>query len=172
MMTDQSFAGRVALVTGAAGELGESTALQLGAAGASLALLDLRPDGLDRLRDRLNSMAVRSVAVTADQSDREKVEHAIAGIVGELGAIDAVFANAGYGQFSTFLETSAKNWSRHVNVNLTWSPRRIGRGCWLSAAITSLPLASATAHPDFGNGSAFRRGALATSSRPNAYSTS
>jgi NAD(P)-dependent dehydrogenase (short-subunit alcohol dehydrogenase family) len=119
MMTDQSFTGRVALVTGAAGELGGSTAVRLGAAGASLALLDLRREGLDRLRDRLSSMGVRSVAVTADQSDREEVEHVIAGIVGGFGAIDAVFANAGYGQFSTFLETSAKNWSRHVNINLT-----------------------------------------------------
>jgi NAD(P)-dependent dehydrogenase (short-subunit alcohol dehydrogenase family) len=118
-MSDQSFGGRVALVTGAAGELGESTAVRLAAAGASLALLDLRPDTMERLRDRLSAMGARAIAVAADQSNRDEVESAVAHIVDELGAIDAVFANAGYGQFSTFLETSAKNWSRHVDVNLT-----------------------------------------------------
>jgi NAD(P)-dependent dehydrogenase (short-subunit alcohol dehydrogenase family) len=118
-MSDQSFAGRVALVTGAAGELGESAAVRLAEAGASLALLDLRRDGMDALSKRLSAMGARSMALPADQSNRDEVERAVAHIVDEFGAIDVVFANAGYGQFSTFLETSAKNWSRHVNVNLT-----------------------------------------------------
>lgn len=42
-------AGRVALITGAAGGIGSAAALRFAAEGAALALLDRRPDAIEQL---------------------------------------------------------------------------------------------------------------------------
>lgn len=116
------FEGQVALVTGAAGDIGQATALRLAAEGARVAVFDRRDDLLAETVELCAKAAGDAGAVLAlgvDQTDAEAVEAGIARVADELGPIDVLFANAGYGRFARFLDQPANEWDRHVAVNLT-----------------------------------------------------
>jgi NAD(P)-dependent dehydrogenase (short-subunit alcohol dehydrogenase family) len=114
------FEGKVAVVTGAGGDIGAATAIRLAAEGASVALFDRK---LELLAD--TAEAVRRTGITdiecygVDQVDRAAVDAAVTAASDRFGRIDVLFANAGYGQFGSFLEMSERQWSRHIDVNLT-----------------------------------------------------
>ena len=112
------FEGKTAIVTGAAGDIGATTARRLVAEGAAVALLDRRAELLEELAAELTDAGGRVAAFGCDQTDREAVEQTVAA-AGALGPVDVLFANAGYGQLAPFLETSERQWNRHVDVNLT-----------------------------------------------------
>jgi NAD(P)-dependent dehydrogenase (short-subunit alcohol dehydrogenase family) len=113
------FEGKVALVTGAGGDIGAATARRLAEEGASLALFDRKAELLadTAAAVRENGAAVECYGV--DQVDRGAVDEALAAVTERFGALDVLFANAGYGQFGTFLEMTERQWNRHVDVNLT-----------------------------------------------------
>lgn len=110
---------RVVIVTGAAGGIGAASAVRLAQEGASLGLLDRDEQGAAAVARRCEEVGASTIALAVDQADREAVDAGLAQIVDRFGRVDGLFANAGYGQFATFLATSAKNWTRHVDVNLT-----------------------------------------------------
>lgn len=113
------FAERTAIVTGAAGEIGATTARRLAEEGAAVALLDRRVDLLDELAAELAEAGAEVAPFACDQTDREAVEATVAAASAALGPAEILFANAGYGQLAPFLETSERQWHRHVDVNLT-----------------------------------------------------
>jgi len=112
------FEGQVAVVTGAGGGIGAAAGLRLAAEGAHVALMDLRAPALEPVRAAIERAGFRALTLEVNQTDRDQVEAGIAQVQSELGPITCLFANAGYGQFATFLETSIKNWARHIDVNL------------------------------------------------------
>ncbi len=88
--------GRVALVTGAAGEIGRPIARTLAACGAKVAIHYLTArDTAERLRDELNELAPqRACTVAGDVAKLEDVE-AMRGIAeSQLGPVDIVVNNA------------------------------------------------------------------------------
>lgn len=107
------------VVTGAAGGIGAETAVLLARRGAAVALFDRSDEQLRPLVEQLSAERLNVIAVAVDQTDRDAVVRGITYVAEEFGGLDGVFANAGYGQFSSFLETSVRNWQRHVDVNLT-----------------------------------------------------
>ena len=104
------FAGKVALVTGAARPrgIGRATALGLARGGADVACLDIaRPydeapghgtgstDDLVTLADEIRALGVRCATVMADVSDEAAVETAVARASDELGTVTLVANVAG-----------------------------------------------------------------------------
>ena len=86
---------RVALVTGASGELGRVMSRTLANCGASVALHYLKNREMaERLRDDLRERGVRTVAVQADVSDAKSVERMRDVVGNELGAPDVIVNNA------------------------------------------------------------------------------
>ena len=116
-MTDQK---PVALITGAAGSIGKATAKTLLGAGWRVALLDRREDQLSAVAAELGGGGASkdTLELAVDQTDREQVDRAVAGVEERLGGISGLFANAGYGQFAPFLEITSRAWSKHIDVNL------------------------------------------------------
>lgn len=114
--------GKVALVTGGAGDLGNEMALHLAQAGASVAIWDVKPesDALERIR-RVNLVGGRVLYQQVDIRDRRPVEAAYDHLIAELGGLDIVCANAGIVEAAPFLEITPENWQRHLDINLTGS---------------------------------------------------
>jgi NAD(P)-dependent dehydrogenase (short-subunit alcohol dehydrogenase family) len=108
-----------AIVTGAAGDIGAEVARRFAAQGVGLALFDRKAGLLEDIAAECRALGARSVcALGVDQTDSGAVEEGVAKSVAELGQVDVLFANAGYGKFAPFIEQSESHWLRHVDVNL------------------------------------------------------
>lgn len=113
------FDGRRVLVTGAAGDIGQATALLLAKEGARVAVFDRKLELLEETVRLCEEAGAEVFALGVDQTDRGAVEAGVGQVADAIGGVDALFANAGYGKFSSFLEQPVKEWQRHVDVNLT-----------------------------------------------------
>jgi NAD(P)-dependent dehydrogenase (short-subunit alcohol dehydrogenase family) len=107
------FDGLVAVVTGGASGIGLASALTLAERGATVAVLDLNPEGLD---GRLHGFG-------ADVSDRASVDAAIAAVGEKFGAIDIVVNNAGISAVGTVEDNDDADWARVLNINVTGMAR-------------------------------------------------
>lgn len=115
-----TLAGKVALVTGGLGDLGNEMALHLAQAGATVALWDLRSkeDAAERVQ-RVTNAGGRVLYQQVDIADRGQVDATVKELVEELGGLDIVCANAGIVEAMPFLDIPQDNWQKHVDVNLT-----------------------------------------------------
>ena len=108
--------GKTAIVTGAAGDLGNAMARHLAEAGASVSLWDIKSE-----RDAQSALARVQAHdpgaryKTVDVRDRDRVDQAIA----ELPRLDIVCSNAGIVEAQPFLEVTGENWRDHLDINLT-----------------------------------------------------
>lgn len=71
--TTASFAGKVAVVTGAAGGLGRAIALNFAAHGATVVACDVNQDGLDSLAQQLTQAGARHLCLPCDVSNSAAV---------------------------------------------------------------------------------------------------
>src|SRR5436190_5233689 len=88
--------GRVAVVTGAAGDIGRATSIAFAAAGASVVLVDVSEERLARAcaaASEVNGGA--AVAVAADVSHADGVRRYVESTLDRFGRIDVLFNNAG-----------------------------------------------------------------------------
>ena len=108
--------GKTALVTGAAGDLGNAMARQLAEEGAHVALWDIVPraEAADSLK-RVRAHDPAAEYAEVDVRDRDAVDIAIAA----LSRLDIVCSNAGIVEAQPFLELSQDNWQNHLDINLT-----------------------------------------------------
>ena len=108
--------GLTAVVTGAAGDLGNAMARQLAENGAHVVMWDIVPraeaaNAIERVRAHVSAAEYAEV----DVRDRAAVDKAIA----NLAQLDIVCSNAGIVEAQPFLELSGDNWQNHLDINLT-----------------------------------------------------
>ncbi|MFR9804065.1 SDR family NAD(P)-dependent oxidoreductase [Pseudonocardia sp. RS010] len=122
--------GKVALVTGGSSGIGLGMAEALASAGADIAIWDRDESRAEQARARL-APSGRKVSVRAvDVSMEEAVVEAARATVEEFGRLDAVFANAGFGWRTPFLELRAEDYRRVVGTSLdgaVWTLRETVR---------------------------------------------
>ncbi|MGP3534343.1 SDR family NAD(P)-dependent oxidoreductase [Microbacterium sp. RD1] len=110
------FAGRVALVTGAAGGLGRASAERLSAEGAAVALLDI--DG-DRAAEVARELPGEAFAASVDVSDEAAYAAAVDAVVDRFGRIDHHHLNAGiFGAFVALPDLTVAEFERVLAVNV------------------------------------------------------
>ncbi|MBW8811943.1 MAG: glucose 1-dehydrogenase [Caulobacterales bacterium] len=112
------FSGKVALVTGAAGDIGAAAAAAFAEAGATVVVTDRRADALKDVAARLTAGGATVVVQDADQTDPEAVGWLFDTIQGRCGRLDAAFINAGYGRYGPLIDMPFDQWRKHVDVNL------------------------------------------------------
>ena len=113
-----SLEGKVALVTGATGGLGQWFAAGLGAAGASVIISDLEQDALDKLVDVLGEAGVEASGVAVDLAEEDAPDRLIAAAVERLGGLHIVVNNAAVNKRMPILEMDGETWDRIVRINL------------------------------------------------------
>jgi rhamnulose-1-phosphate aldolase/alcohol dehydrogenase len=106
-------AGRVALVTGAAGGIGRAIVDALAGAGACILGFDIDVDGA---ADALSELGDRGVAVGGDVTDEGSVASAFAAAVDAFGGVDIVVSNAGIASSAPIEETTLGEWERNQAV--------------------------------------------------------
>jgi NAD(P)-dependent dehydrogenase (short-subunit alcohol dehydrogenase family) len=112
--------GRVALITGGAGGLGEVFARALAGAGADVALLGRRAEALEATAARVaEASGRRALAVGGDVTDPEQVRAAIERVRADLGRVDILVNSAGVNFRKPTLEFPLEEWRRLIDVNLT-----------------------------------------------------
>jgi NAD(P)-dependent dehydrogenase (short-subunit alcohol dehydrogenase family) len=111
----EPLAGRVALVTGGGGGLGEALCRTLAAGGARVVAADVRLEAAARVADGLGP---RVQALQLDVSDARSAARAVREVVGTHGALDVLVNNAGVDLTVPFDELEAEDWDRILGVNL------------------------------------------------------
>ena len=108
--------GKTAIVTGAAGDLGNAMARHLAEQGAHVAMWDIVPsaDAADAIK-RVRQHDPAAEYAEVDVRDRAAVDAAIAG----LAQLDIVCSNAGIVEAQPCLELNQDNWQNHLDINLT-----------------------------------------------------
>jgi NAD(P)-dependent dehydrogenase (short-subunit alcohol dehydrogenase family) len=116
-----SFAGRLAVVTGGGSGMGRELAVQLVAAGASVATCDITADALNDTLRRAEQAASRGARITAhacDVSDAQQVERFRDEVVAQHATdhINLLFNNAGIAGGGSFITADRDEWERTFNV--------------------------------------------------------
>jgi NAD(P)-dependent dehydrogenase (short-subunit alcohol dehydrogenase family) len=112
------FEGQVAWITGGGSGIGRALALHLAEEGATVAVSGRRQDRLDEVVDAIRAADGRALAVPVDVTDETSVEAAAARVVGELGRMDVVLANAGFSVGGRVEALSAEDWRRQLDTNV------------------------------------------------------
>ena len=118
-------AGKVAIITGAAGGMGEAAAVLFAREGAAIAAVDLSAAALAPVIDRITADGGRAIAIAADVTKAAEVEQMVARAEAELGLPTVLFNNAGVDTEGkrSILDIDEAAFDRVVEVNL--------KGVWL-----------------------------------------
>lgn len=103
------------LITGATQGIGLAIARRFSAAGARVAINDIKPSPL--LDDVVRELG--AVAAPADISDRGQVKAMVNHLVETSGPIGTLICNAAYMTMSPFLDHSSDDWWKIIDTNLT-----------------------------------------------------
>ena len=110
--------GKVAIITGAGSGIGRAVAIEMAAAGFSLALAGRRVAELEKTA----TMAGGDMhVIPTDVRQPDSVRALFAGTREKFGRLDVLFNNAGVNTGTPFEDLSYEQWCEVVNVNLTGS---------------------------------------------------
>ncbi len=107
---------KVALITGASGGIGDKIARTLHAQGAKLALTDMRPEGMEKLKNELGDGVECFVA---NLSNAEEIKNLVAQVEEKFSKIDILVNNAGLTRDNLFMRMSDEEWQLVLDVNLS-----------------------------------------------------
>lgn len=115
---DTGFAGRTALVTGAASGIGRTVALKLAEHGCNVGLIDLDPDGLAETAGQVTSKGVRAGFATSDVSSQIAVKEAVRQLIDDLNGFDFLVNSAGDAHIASILDVTDAQFEKTMRVNV------------------------------------------------------
>lgn len=118
-MSKPELDGKVALVTGAARNIGRAIALELAAAGAAVAIV-VRSDsaGADAVAREIETRGGHALAQRADITDSAAVRHAVDTTIKRFGRLDILVNNASIRPEAPLEEISLEAWRQVMAVTL------------------------------------------------------
>jgi 3-oxoacyl-[acyl-carrier protein] reductase len=111
-------AGKVAIVTGAAGGIGRAIARAFIEEGASVAFVDRREAALEPIRAALGPAAERMLAIGADATKAAHFERAVEAARSRWGRIDVLVNNVGGAIGAVGLEVTEADWDATLALSL------------------------------------------------------
>ncbi|WP_020654738.1 bifunctional rhamnulose-1-phosphate aldolase/short-chain dehydrogenase [Massilia niastensis] len=117
----KSLAGRIALVTGGAGGIGQAVARQLLQEGACVMLTDIDAEALEQARADLVKVAGKDTVATvqANITSEEQVGSILGATALRFGGVDLLVSNAGIASAAPLDETSLEVWKRNQDILVT-----------------------------------------------------
>jgi len=108
-----SLKGKTAIITGAANGIGEAISKRLGEAGASLILIDIDQEGLNKIESTLQETGVEASTHLVDLGNKDVIDR-----FWENAQADILVNNAGIYPIKDFLELDPEFLDRIMRVNL------------------------------------------------------
>lgn len=118
------FTDKAYFVAGASSGIGRQIALDLGAAGARVALMSRREEALQEVAARVRELGGTAFVAPADIADKDRVDHAVTGAVDALGPLHGAVNCTVYGASQVFLtEQTEAEFGQSLDINLVGSMR-------------------------------------------------
>ncbi len=118
LSTKNRFKDRVVLITGASSGIGAGLARQFASEGADLVLTARRADRLEEVAADIRKLGRRALAIACDVTRDGDLEAAVERATRELGRIDVVVANAGFGVVGKAVELPMADFRRQFETNV------------------------------------------------------
>jgi NAD(P)-dependent dehydrogenase (short-subunit alcohol dehydrogenase family) len=115
----QVLKGRVALITGASRGLGKAMALELGAAGAALALVGRDRSKLDETVSEASALGADAAVFVADIAQEAQVRMLQQRVAERFDRVDILINNAGVNLRKPLTDFTLEEWNRVMDANLT-----------------------------------------------------
>lgn len=113
-----SFKDKVILITGASSGIGAALAKSFAQEKAKLALLARRPNKLEAIASVCKMSNSQAVALICDVCKEKELKMAVATVQQQLGAIDVVIANAGFGVVANVENLTLDDFQRQFETNV------------------------------------------------------
>lgn len=113
----KEFAGKVALITGAAHGIGYSFALEAACRGMKLALVDIDQEALEKVTAELREMGAEVLPCVTDVSVYAETQKSVEDTMEQYGQIDVLFANAGIATAGGIIHMPIRDWEWSLAVN-------------------------------------------------------
>ncbi len=115
--------GKVAIVTGGNGGLGQRICHALADAGANVAVVYAQSrQEAEGVAGQLQDKGVKAAAIQCDVTDPQQVQRMVSRVLGQFGRIDILVNDAAYNKWIAFNDLDGltyEEWNRILNVNLT-----------------------------------------------------
>jgi NAD(P)-dependent dehydrogenase (short-subunit alcohol dehydrogenase family) len=119
-MSNFSLQGKTSIITGGAGGLGRAMVAAYAAAGANVVVASRNQEKIEAEAAGIRDKGQSAIAIAADITDSEQVEHLVSKTVETFGALDVMVNNAGrWGRSHLAEETPLEEWRIVVDQNLT-----------------------------------------------------
>ncbi|HTO00116.1 MAG TPA: SDR family oxidoreductase [Microthrixaceae bacterium] len=126
------FDGKVSVVTGAGGGIGEGYARSLAAEGAAVVIADVNLAGAEQVAESIRATGAKAIALSVDVSDPDSTVQMAAATMDQFGRIDHLVNNAaifGGMEIDLLLTVDWDYYRRFMSVNMDGALLCI-RACW------------------------------------------
>lgn len=121
MDDQQRLAGQTAIITGGGRGIGRAVAVAYARQGADVALIARTSTEIEQVREEVQALGRRAIAIQADVRRLSDVQQAVEQVLAAWGKIDILFAAAGVRAVFPSEDLPFERWQEVLDVNLTGS---------------------------------------------------
>lgn len=133
-MTEMNWSGKVAIVTGGASGIGEATAREFAAEGASVAILDINTTAGEQVAVTLCAEGYQAAFYPLDVADQDACGRVVQAIAAQWGRVDYL-VNSAVSFLTKGLDATTADWERSLGVNVRGSAN-MAQSCYMPMKVS------------------------------------
>ena len=123
-----NLSGKIAIVTGGGGAIGQAVCNRLAADGAVVFVADINLANAQKAVDKITAQGKQAFALLMDVTSSDSVKKAVAEVIERFGKVDILVNNAGgsagaKGELTDFIDAREEIWSWVIDMNLCGTMR-------------------------------------------------